>query len=438
MEAKMNILDILRKKRDGEKLSEQEIKWAIDEYTAGEIRDYQAAALLMAVFIRGLDEHELWAWTSAMLESGKKVDLSHLSGPKVDKHSTGGVGDKISIPLAPLTAALGINVPMISGRGLGHTGGTLDKLESIPGFRTGLSIGDFVKTIQDVGVAMIGQTAELAPADRKIYALRDVTSTVESIPLICASIMSKKLAEGIDGLVLDVKTGSGAFMKTLDDSRQLAHTLVGIGKSAGVRTVALITDMNQPLGRAVGNAMEIRESIDVLKGRGPRDVVELTVTLAGYMMYAGGLVSDAGQGMERAREALADGRALAKFRQMVLAQHGDPRVIDDEGLMPIAEHRFDVAAEKSGFVTAIDTVALGMATVLLGGGRLSKEDAIDPAVGLEVLKKPGDPVKAGDNLVTIHYNADARLQTAIEMIRAAYIIGDTRPDTPPLVYEVIE
>lgn len=434
----MNILDVIKKKRDGNALSEQEIRWAIDAYTAGDVRDYQAAALLMAVFINGLDDRELWAWTSAMLQSGSTVDLSGLKGPKVDKHSTGGVGDKISIPLAPLAAAIGVNVPMISGRGLGHTGGTLDKLESIPGFDTRLSIDAFVRTVREVGVAMIGQTGELAPADRKLYALRDVTATVESIPLICASIMSKKLAEGIDGLVLDVKTGSGAFMKTLDDSRKLARTLVGIGKSAGVRTVALITNMNQPLGRFVGNALEVRESIDILRGQGPDDTTELTLTLAGYMAYVGGLVDDAGQGRALAQAALADGRALEKFRQMVAAQHGDPRVADDPDVMASAAHRKEVVADKSGFVAAIDTVAVGMAGVLLGGGRLAKEDPIDPAVGMEVFKTVGDPVKKGDVLLEIHYNDDKRLEEAVGMILGAYQVAETPPEKQPLIYEVIE
>ena len=433
----MNILEIIKKKRDGKDLSEAEIRWAIDAYTAGEIRDYQVASLLMAAFIRGLNEQELWAWTSAMLESGKKVDLTHLNAPKVDKHSTGGVGDKISIPLAPLAAVLGLKVPMISGRGLGHTGGTLDKLESIPGFNTRLSIREFTRIVSDIGVAMIGQTEELAPADRKLYALRDVTATVESIPLICASIMSKKLAEGIDGLVLDVKTGSGAFMKTLDDSRKLAKTLVGIGKSAGVRTVALITDMNQPLGRFVGNALEIRESIDILKGRGPKDTTELTVILAAHMLYAGGKVSDPKQGRALAEKALASGSALAKFRQMVEAQGGEPNVVDDYGIMGVAQHRKAVIAKSAGFITSIDTVELGMATVLLGGGRLAKEDEIDPTVGLEVFKRIGDPVNPGDPIVEIHYNDDKRLPDAMRMIENACVIGDTKPASLPLVYEVI-
>ena len=434
----MNIVEIIRKKRDNRKLDETEIRWLIDAYTRGEIRDYHAAALLMAVFLRGLDEAELNAWTMAMLESGRKIDLSHLKQPKVDKHSTGGVGDKISIPLAPLAAVLGLRVPMISGRGLGHTGGTLDKLESIPGFHTDLSIEEFIDTVDKIGVAMIGQTEELAPADRKLYALRDVTATVESIPLICASIMSKKLAEGINGLVLDVKTGSGAFMKTLDDSRELARTLVGIGKGVGVRTVALITDMNQPLGWAVGNALEIRESIEILQGQGPADTRELTITLAARMMYAGGLVNDPNQATERARAALDNGSAMQKFREMVEAQGGDPRVADNPDLLPTAQNHTDVVSDRDGFVSAMDTVKIGIAGVLIGAGRMAKEDSIDPAVGFRILKKIGDPVSKGEPLVRVYYNADDRLHEAMDMVSAAYSIQSERPEPRPLVIETIE
>ena len=433
----MLMADVIRAKRDGESLEPAVIEEVIREYTDGTVPDYQMAALLMAVYLNGLDQRELPAWAGAMLHSGDVLDLSHVPGVKVDKHSTGGVGDKISIPLAPLAAACGVLVPMISGRGLGHTGGTLDKLESIPGFRTDLSVDRFVRGVTEVGACLIGQTDSLAPADRKIYALRDVTATVASIPLIAASIMSKKLAEGISSLVLDVKVGSGAFMKTTDQARELARTLVTIGEGNGVRTTAQLTDMNQPIGCAVGNALEIRESIDVLRGEGPLDTTTLTVALGGVLLWLGEAASDPSDGETRIKEAMASGAGLEKFREMVAFQGGDPAVADNPDLLPAADSRMEFASPSAGFVTAVDTEKVGMAGVLLGGGRARKEDDIDPAVGFEVHARLGDEVDKGDPLVTIHYNDDARLARAQALLSSAWTLGDERPETAPLIRELI-
>ena len=434
----MDVVSLIIRKRDGGVLSSEEIKEVIEGYTAGSIPDYQMSALLMAVFFRGLNKEETWAWTKAMLESGEQIDLSHVPGPKVDKHSTGGVGDKISIPLAPLVAALGVKVPMITGRGLGHTGGTLDKLDSIPGFNSALTVSEFIQAIEKVGVAMIGQTAQLAPADKKVYALRDVTGTVESIPLICASIMSKKLAEGIGGLVLDVKTGSGAFMKSLEASEELARTLVGIGESAEVKTVALISNMDQPLGWAVGNALEIQESIEILQGKGPEDTTELTLQLAGYMQYVGGLVDDPAKGVELAREAIHDGRALLKFKEMVRNQGGDPGIVEEPERLPQARATEEVLAPQDGYISAMDTMKIGRAGVVLGGGRLKKEDTIDPAVGFRVLKKVGDRVSAGEPIAVIYYNDEDKMRMAKEMYEQAVSYSKSPVQPLPLIYKTIK
>ncbi len=434
----MDPVELIIKKRDGKKLSNEEIEWIIAQYTNDSLPDYQMAALLMAAFIRGLDANETWAWTKAMLESGIQIDFSDVDGAKVDKHSTGGVGDKISIPLAPIVAAAGVKVPMISGRGLGHTGGTLDKLESIPGFRTDLSVEMFKRNVKDVGVAMIGQTEQLAPADKRIYALRDVTGTVESIPLICASIMSKKLAEGINGLVLDVKVGSGAFMQSIDRARELAKTLVGIGKSAGVKTVALITNMDQPLGWAVGNALEIRESIEILKGKGPEDTTELTVTLAGYMMFVGGVVDSAEEGKQKALKIIENGAGLEKFKDMVRAQNGNPDVGDNPDLLPTARYIKEIKAPTDGIIVKMDTRRIGRAGVLLGAGRMKKEDSIDPAVGFSVLKKIGSKVNKEEPIALIHYNNASRIEDVEREYLKAVEIGSDEVSDNPLIYELID
>lgn len=429
----MLMTEVIRRKRDGGRLGDEEIREVIREYAAGRVPDYQMAALLMAVFLRGLDEGELTAWASAMLDSGEVVDLSGVPGPKVDKHSTGGVGDKVSIPLAPLVAACGVRVPMISGRGLGHTGGTLDKLESIPGFRTDLSIERFVAGVREVGACLIGQTEALVPADRKMYALRDVTATVDSIPLIAASIMSKKLAEGVSGLVLDVKVGTGAFMKTMEDARTLARTMVGIGRGNGVRTVAVLTDMNEPLGWAVGNALEIEESIEVLRGNGPPDTSALVRVLGGTMLWLGGVAADEAEGERRIEEAMRSGAGLETFRRMVAHQGGDPRVVDDPGRLPRARHRKEVLAGRDGYVTAIACEQVGLAGVLLGAGRRIQEDRIDPAVGIRVHARLGQRVNRGDPLLTIHYNDDGALPRVEAMLSRAWILGDGPVPRGPLV-----
>ncbi|MEZ4432217.1 MAG: thymidine phosphorylase [bacterium] len=430
----MRVAELIARKRDGERLDDGEIRRLIEGYAKGEVPDYQMSALAMAVFFRGLDPRELAAWTDAMLRSGEVLDLTALPGAKVDKHSTGGVGDKISLPLAPLVAACGVRVPMISGRGLGHTGGTLDKLESIPGFRTDLSVERFVNLVGDdaLRLGLIGQTAEICPADKRLYGLRDVTGTVESIPLIASSIMSKKLAEGIDGLVLDVKVGSGAFMKTEADARALAETMVGIGERMGCRTVALLTDMSAPLGRMVGNALEVRESIDILRGAGPADIRALTLRLATEMLILGG--HDPVDAEARATAALDDGRALDRFRAIVQAQGGDPAAVDDPDRLPRAPHVVDYPATESGHITAIDTARVGLAAMALGAGRARTDDIVDPRVGLEVLARPGDRIDKGQPLVRIHH-ADRGLAACRAHLDAAWRTGDTPPPARPLVID---
>lgn len=429
--------EIIRRKRDGSRLDPQTIAEVIAEYAADRIPDYQMAALLMAVFFRGLDEGELRAWTSAMLHSGDVMDFSDIPGPKVDKHSTGGVGDKISIPLAPLVAACGTSVPMISGRGLGHTGGTLDKLESIPGFTTRLDPARFRAVLRENGVAMLGQTENIVPADKRMYALRDVTGTVESIPLIAASIMSKKLAEGISGLVLDVKVGSGAFMKTRERATELARTLVAVGAGNGVRTTAFLTDMDAPLGNTVGNALEVRESIEILQGRGPADTTELTVAFGAEMLCLAGVAASIDEGRSAISSAIASGAGLEKFRKMVDAQGGNPAVVDNPGLLPTAAHTVGVKPSRSGFVGSVDCAGVGIASLILGGGRRTKEDGIDPAVGVRILARRGECVGAGDDLAIIEYNDDRNLSEAARMIRDAFVIGDAPSAPGPLVIDVI-
>ncbi len=433
----MRAVDLIRKKRDAGEHSREEIEFLVGGYTRGDILDYQMAAWLMAVWLRGMTRAELAALTEAMLHSGEVMDFSDLPGKKVDKHSTGGVGDKTSLILAPIVAAGGLTVPMISGRGLGHTGGTLDKLEAIPGFNTQLSLGEFRRALRECGMGLIGQTAEIAPADKKIYALRDVTSTVESPNLICASIMSKKLAEGIDALVLDVKTGSGAFMKKEEDSVHLAELMVETGQRVGKKVVALITDMDQPLGRMAGHSLEVVESLEVLDGGGPGDLRELSVELSAWMFYLGERTKSVEEGRKLAEVMIASGKAKAKFREAVKLQGGDVRVVDDPAQFRRAEHAFDVKSAASGYVTSMQCEQLGIALAMLGGGREKKEDSIDHSVGLVFHKKVGDRVEEGEPFATIHYNDAGRLPEAKRMVEQSYQIGRQPPARKPLVRKII-
>ncbi len=426
--------EIIAKKRDGLPLTEEEIRFFVQGVTDGSLPDYQIAALLMAIYIRGMEDRETVALTRAMMESGIVLDLSDLPGVKVDKHSTGGVGDKISLPLAPLVASLGVTVPMISGRALGHTGGTLDKLESIPGFRTDLSVEEFKEALRAVGVAMIGQTKELAPADRRLYALRDVTATVSSIPLITSSILSKKLAEGIDGLVLDVKTGSGAFMRRYEDARALARSMVQIARGMGKRVVALITNMDQPLGWAVGNALEVVEAVEILQNRGPKDTTELTRALAVEMLLLAGRANTPEEAQRLVDGALASGQAYAKWQEMVRHQGGDPGAVLEPGFIQ-TRYQEPWPAPADGYLAAYDTYALGMAATVLGAGRLTKEDRIDPAVGLRVFKKVGDRVEQGEPVLELRANNPDRLALAKEHLKEALRISPEPVDPPPLILE---
>jgi pyrimidine-nucleoside phosphorylase len=431
-------IDVIRKKRDGGELSGSEIESLVTAYTAGDIPDYQVSAWLMAVVLRGMTRAETAALTDAMLHSGEVLDLSSLSAKKVDKHSTGGVGDKTSLVLAPLAAAAGVAVPMISGRGLGHTGGTLDKLEAIPGFNVNLPVAQFRRVLESCGCAMIGQTAEIAPADRKLYALRDVTGTVESPYLICASIMSKKLAEGIDALVLDVKTGSGAFMKGEEDAVFLAELMVETGERMGKQVVALITDMDQPLGCMIGNALEVVEVVEVLRGEGPEDLRQLCFELAGWMLHLGGVSPTVAEGKERSAQLISSGKALDKFRQMVELQGGDPRVIDDPKKLPRAQHVVTLSSPRSGYLTSLKCEQIGTACVVLGGGRERKEDSVDPTVGIVLHKKVGDQVSDGEPLATIHYNTETRAQRARKLLEDSYQIADSPAhEERPLIHRVI-
>jgi pyrimidine-nucleoside phosphorylase len=436
--APFRLVDVIRRKRDGGELTANEIEYVVSAYTRGDVPDYQVAAWLMAVLLRGMSRSELAALTASMLRSGEVLDLSDLPAPKVDKHSTGGVGDKTSLVLAPLVAAGGLIVPMISGRGLGHTGGTLDKLESIPGFDVNLPLPDFRRVLKTCGCAMIGQTADIAPADKKLYALRDVTATVESPYLICASIMSKKLAEGVGALVLDVKTGSGAFMKKIEDAALLAELMVETGERMGKRMVALLTGMDQPLGRNVGNALEVEECVSVMRGGGPEDLCALCLELAGWMFHLGGADASVEQGQRRAAALISSGAALEKFREMVTLQGGDPHAIDDPSLLPRARHTIDLSSPRGGFVAAIQCEQVGTASVVLGGGRERKEDAVDPAVGIVFHKKVGDRVAAEEALCTVHYNSEQRFDAARLLIEQSYEIGEAPPlPAGPLVRDVV-
>lgn len=430
------MVDVIDHKRNGSALTKEEISAFVEGYTNGEIPDYQASALLMAIYFNGMTDEEQANLTMQMLNSGDRLDLSDIPGIKVDKHSTGGVGDKTSIPLAPMVAALGIPVPMISGRGLGHTGGTLDKLEAIPGFEVERSEAAFKKQVRDIKVAIVGATGNVAPADKKIYALRDVTDTVDSIPLIAGSIMSKKIASGTDALVLDVKTGTGAFMKEEADAVKLANALVKIGKSVGMNCMALISDMNQPLGNMVGNALEIQESIAILKGEGPEDITELVMTLGSQMVVLAKKAATLAEARAKLEEVVANGSALEVFRQMIVAQGGDPRVIEDPTLMPQAKYHFELPAPQAGYVTKMTADEIGIAAMLLGGGRQAKTDVIDYAVGIELHKKVGDAVAEGESLLTIHSNTEDVANIKELLYNNIEIGTDTQPIQ--LVHKIIK
>jgi pyrimidine-nucleoside phosphorylase len=434
----MLVTDLIRRKRDGAELQRNEIEFLIEGYTRETIPDYQMSAWLMAVLLRGMTRAELAALTESMLNSGEVISFPELPSAKVDKHSTGGVGDKTSLVIAPVAAAAGLYVPMISGRGLGHTGGTLDKLESIPGFNVNLTVAEFRRVLAECGAGLIGQTREIAPADKKIYALRDVTGTVESPYLICASIMSKKLAEGIDALVLDVKTGSGAFMKSEEDAVFLAELMVETGERLGKRMVALITNMDQPLGRTVGNALEVAECVDVLNGAGPDDLRELCLVLSAWMFLLGKRVATVEEGRELAERMIASGQAREKFREMIRLQGGNPAVIDNPGLLPRAKHQAEVKSAAQGFVQGFMCEQVGTAGVVLGGGRARKEDSVDPAVGIVIHKKTGDKVSLGEPLCTVHYNSAERLEQAVPLIQQSYRISADPPlRARPLVHRII-
>lgn len=431
----MRMLDIIDTKRNGHELTDEQIDFFISGVVDGSIEDYQISALLMAIYFQGMTAPEQTKLTMAMLNSGDRLDLSAIDGIKVDKHSTGGVGDKTSLPLAAMVAALGIPVPMISGRGLGHTGGTLDKLEAIPGYRVALSETEFIHQVQTIGLAIVGATGEIAPADARIYGLRDVTDTVDSIPLIASSILSKKLASGTDALVIDVKTGAGAFMREERDAQKLAHALVEIANQAGVKSMAIISDMNQPLGNKIGNSLEIEESIDVLKGKGPADLVDLVLTLGSQMVVLANQAPDLETARLMLEQTIKDGSALEKFKQMIIMQDGDPAVIDDYGVMPQAQYHIPIVAERDGIVTKIAADEMGIASMRLGGGRSAKDDQLDYAVGLVLHHKVGDKVRQGEPLVTVHSN-QKEIDGVEKLIRANFTIGDQAP-TMKLIHEVI-
>jgi pyrimidine-nucleoside phosphorylase/thymidine phosphorylase len=433
----MRAVDIIRKKRDGEALTPGEIAAMVSGAATGEVADYQWAALLMAILWRGMNAQETAALTDAMIRSGQIIDLSRVAGRKVDKHSTGGVGDKTSLILAPIAAAAGVPVPMVSGRGLGHTGGTLDKLESIPGFKVDLDLDQYQAVLARCGLVMIGQTREIAPADGFLYALRDATATVESIPLIAASIMSKKLAEGIDGLVLDVKTGGGAFMQREDDSRALAATMCSIGAGLGKDMVALITRMDQPLGRAVGNAIEVAECIECLNGGGPADLMSLSIELAAEMVLLAGLSTGIEGARSLCRETIAHGSALERFRTLVQAQGGDPRAIDDPKRLPAARRKIELKSTTGGYVRALEARPIGHATMLLGAGRARMDSRIDPAVGVLLHKKVGAQVELDEPLCTLLVNDESRLDEAVALFRGAFRIGGEPIVAPSLFVDRI-
>ena len=428
----MRMYDLIHKKRDGQELSEEEIKYIVKGYTNGEIPDYQMSALLMAIYFNSMTDKETAIFTNEVAHSGQMIDLSAIDGFKVDKHSTGGVGDKTTLIIAPIVASYGVKVAKMSGRGLGHTGGTVDKMESIPGMKTTLSSEDFIKQVNDIGLAVIGQSSNLAPADKKLYALRDVTATVDSIPLIACSIMSKKIAAGNDAILLDVKTGSGAFMKTLDDSIELAKAMVSIGKHAGKKTVGLITEMDIPLGHMIGNSLEVIEVVETLKGHGPEDLTKVATDLAANMLYLAGK-GDMETTRQMVRDSIKSGQAFDKLLDLVRAQGGDTSYLEDTSKFEKAQYKVEVKAQKSGYIHAMDTESIGIASVMLGAGRKTVEDTIDFAAGIEMVKKTGDKVEEGDVLALIYTNDQASIKEASDKILAAYTIDDVKPELKPLV-----
>ena len=432
----MRMYDLLSKKKHGEALTYDEIKWMIDEYVAGEIPDYQMSAMLMAIYFQGMNDDEIFAMTDAMAHSGDMVDLSAIDGIKVDKHSTGGVGDKTTLIVGPLVACFDVPVAKMSGRGLGHTGGTVDKLESIPGFNISLPIEKFIENVNNVRISVVGQTGDLAPADKKLYALRDVTATVSCIPLIASSIMSKKIAGGADAIVLDVKYGDGAFMKTIDDAKKLARTMVDIGDMVGRKTIAVISNMNEPLGFAIGNALEVKEAITTLKGNGPKDLEEICIELAANMLY----LAKCGEISElklKLKELLENGKAFNKFKEFIGAQGGNVESIEDVSLLPSAKILRKYNAKKSGYISKIEAEKLGIASMMLGGGRAKKTDSIDYGVGIVLDKKVGDFVKEGEPLLTLHINNEDKVDEAIKLLDSAYEYEDKAVISEKLIADVI-
>jgi len=432
----MRMVDVIDQKRNGGVLSDEQLQFFVDGVVDGSLPDYQISALLMAIYFQGMTDREQTQLTMKMMHSGERLDLSKIPGIKVDKHSTGGMGDKTSLPLAAMVAALGIPVPMISGRGLGHTGGTLDKLEAIPGFQVELSEQDFIKQVAEEKLAIVGATRDVAPADKKIYALRDVTDTVDSIPLIASSIMSKKLASGTDALVIDVKTGAGAFMKTEDSAVKLAKALVAIGKQAGLKCEAVISDMNQPLGSKIGNTLEIEETLDLLKGKGPKDLLELVLELGSRMVVMGQQAASLAEARAKLEQTIADGSALARFKAMIKAQHGDPNVVDDYSLMPHAKYQIEYPAQKGGVIAKLTADEIGMASMLMGGGRQKADDQLDYAVGIELHKKIGDSVQKGESIMTIWSNRED-IDDVKELLDQAVAIKESAQQ-PTLIHETIE
>lgn len=433
----MLMTDIIVKKRDGFKLTADEIKFFVDGYTKGEIPDYQMSALLMAILIRGMDREETLELTMAMMHSGETLDLSGIKGVKADKHSTGGVGDKTSLILCPMVAAQGVKIAKMSGRGLGHTGGTIDKLESFPGFNTGISEETFMANVNDFGIAIAGQTADLDPADKKMYALRDVTGTVPSIPLIVSSIMSKKLAAGADVIVLDVKSGSGSFMKTEDDARELAENLTAVGKMAGKKTVAVITDMDEPLGNAIGNALEVKEAIEVLRGEKKGELLELCLTLGACILTEAGIAENDDEARQMLIRGIEDGSALNKLAQLVEGQGGDKNAVYNTGLLPAAPVRYEAICKETGYVKHISAADVGLVSMHLGGGRVTKESEIDLSVGLILNKKVGDRVEAGESLGTIHATSMEKAEQAAELLRGCYTIVPDPVEKPTFIKGIV-
>ncbi|MFZ5353531.1 MAG: pyrimidine-nucleoside phosphorylase [Bacillota bacterium] len=433
----MRVVDLINKKKNGLELSREEIDFIVQGYTKGQIPDYQISAFLMAVYFKGMNKEETANLTMSFVNSGDKADLSPIKGIKVDKHSTGGVGDKISLIVIPLVASFGVPVAKMSGRGLGHTGGTIDKLESIEGFRIELSSEEFINNVNTYKMAITGQSGNLTPADKKIYALRDVTATVDSIPLIASSVMSKKIASGADAIVLDVKVGSGAFMKSIEDAKELARTMVDIGKSLNRKTVAVVTDMNQPLGHEVGNANEIREAIEVLRGHGSEDETEVALTIASYMAVLGGAFSEYDDAYKAMKELISSGKAINKLKELVKIQGGNPEVVDNTDLLPQAKYHIEVKATGNGYVNSIDAEEIGISAMLLGAGRKTKEDRIDYAAGITMAKKVGDKVSIGDTLCILHTNME-NCSEAEAVAQNAFVINENEPAPISFIYGVIE